>query len=91
MLDMKVAWRRTLLGVQDAVWFLPSLVHALFVPPASDEIETRDDLIYEYGQAIKNMPQLLRRLAFRTRTLEDELQEVRACLAPVPPPPLLVP
>lgn len=55
---------------------VPGLVVALFVKPDHDGIQNARDLVYQYGQAVKHIPSLLRRLAFKTRTLEDELHEV---------------
>lgn len=38
------------------------------------------EFLLEYGRALKNTPQTFRRIAFRRRTLEEELSEVRgAC------------
>jgi len=54
----------------------PRLVTALFIKPDHDGIYDTRDLVYQYGQAVKHIPSLLRRLAFKTRTLEDELHEV---------------
>jgi len=58
--------------------FIPETVRSLFVPPQTDDLQSRGDLVYEWGQAVLHMPQLLRRLAFKTRTAEEELQEVSA-------------
>ena len=55
---------------------VPGLVVALFVKPDHDGIQNARDLVYQYGQAVKHIPSLLRRLAFKTRTWEDELHEV---------------
>lgn len=55
---------------------IPRLVAALFIKPDHDGIQDTRDLVYQYGQAVKHIPSLLRRLAFKTRTLEDELHEV---------------
>lgn len=55
---------------------LSNSITGLFTAPAGEGIESQKDLIYEYGQALIHIPQLLQRLAFRTRTLEAELQEV---------------
>lgn len=42
------------------------------------------EFLLEYVRALKNTPQTLRRMAFRRRTLEEELSEVRAaCVAPL--------
>lgn len=56
--------------------YVPRLVGALFHKPEHDGVQNAGDLVYQYGQAVKHIPSLLRRLAFKTRTLEDELQEV---------------
>jgi len=61
----------------ECLMFVPNCVRSLFVPPASEDIQSLEDFIYEYGQAVRNIPQLFSRLAFKTRTLEQELQEVR--------------
>jgi hypothetical protein len=55
---------------------IPRLVTALFIKPDHDGIQDNRDLVYQYGQAVLHIPQLLRRLAFKTRTLEEELHEV---------------
>ena len=62
---------------------IPRLATALFVKPNHEGIQCTADLVYEYGQAVKHIPSLLRRLSFKTRTLEDELQEVRSCFLSV--------
>jgi hypothetical protein len=56
----------------------PRLCAALFIKPDHDGVQDNRDLVYQYGQAVKHIPSLLRRLAFKTRTLEDELHEVRS-------------
>lgn len=56
---------------------IPRTLAAPFIKPDHDDIRTTADLIYQYGQALKHLPSLLRRLPFKTRTLEDELHEVR--------------
>ena len=56
----------------------PRLFMALFIKPDHDGILNNRDLVYQYGQAVLHIPSLLRRLAFKTRTLEDELQEASA-------------
>ena len=42
-------------------------------------METRKDVLVEFLRALLHIPQLLRRLAFKTRTLEQELHAVRQC------------
>lgn len=44
-------------------------------------------LLGEWAQAVLQTPQIFRRLAFRRRTLEEELQEVRLRRLQLPPPP----
>lgn len=51
-------------------------------------IESQNDLFKEYIQAVLRTPELLRRLAFRTRTLEEELQEVRFLVSILPKNPI---
>ena len=64
--------------------YVPRLCISFFIKPDHDGIQCTEDLLYQYGQAIKHIPSLLRRLAFKTRTLEDELHEVRSCLCHPP-------
>jgi len=74
---MKTTLRQIRFFIHDVIFFIPNVISALFIPPASDDIQSQGDLIYEFGQAILHIPSLLRRLPFKTRTLEEELQEVR--------------
>lgn len=56
--------------------FLPRLLHDLVVRPSEDVgAGTRHMLVWEFGQAYKNLPYLLWSLAFKTRTLEEQMQE----------------
>lgn len=43
------------------------------------------EFLLEYGRALKNTPQIFRRIAFRRRTLEEELAEVREASMPCGP------
>ena len=56
--------------------YIPRLAGALFRKPDHEGVQNAHDLVYQYGQAVKHIPHLIRRLAFKTRTLEDELHEV---------------
>lgn len=55
--------------------FIPTLIHDLFVQPDEDEQGPRV-LTWEFGQAFRHLPTLLVSLAFRTRTLEEQLHQV---------------
>ena len=66
-----ISWHDT----ADAMLSPFRLVRALFVRPSPEGIESVGDLVYEYGQALLHTPSIFRRLAFKTRTLEEELQE----------------
>ena len=55
--------------------FIPNLIHDLVVPPEEGD-EGSHMMTWEFGQAVKHMPQLLRSLAFKTRTLEEQLHQV---------------
>lgn len=44
-------------------------------------------ILADYWSAVKNIPQIFQRIAFKKRTLEDELNEVGArCMGRVPAP-----
>lgn len=51
------------------------LVRALFIRPTPEGIETFGDIVHEYGQALRHTPSIFMTLAFKTRTLEEELHE----------------
>ena len=57
-----------------AFLFLPRLVHDLCVQPEENE-QGRHMLTWEFGQAYWNLPYLLRTLAFKTRTADEQLRE----------------
>jgi hypothetical protein len=56
--------------------FIPSLIHDLFVQPEEEDYG-RHTLTWEFGQAFRHLPQLLVSLSFKTRTLEEQLHQVR--------------
>lgn len=58
--------------------FIPTVIHDLFVQPDEEEQGPRL-LTWEFGQAFRHLPTLLVSLAFRTRTLEEQLHQV--CVA----------
>lgn len=61
--------------IQQVLLTLPRLFRALYEKPSEEGIQTPGDLVYEFGQAVMHMPDLFRRLAFKTRTLDEELHE----------------
>jgi len=71
------------MGLTDEISSLSSSVFSTFAalftgdPVTGESIDSRSDVFYEYWQALLHIPQLLQRLAFKTRTLEAELHEVR--------------
>jgi hypothetical protein len=74
--DDRSTWSSWWWDTKQNILEVPRLVAALFIKPDHDGIQDNRDLVYQYGQAVKHIPSLLRRLAFKTRTLEDELHEV---------------
>ena len=92
--ETMVTFRRIMLGAQDCLLFVPRAVVFIFTPTGD---ASSHNMMLEYGHAIRHMPQLFSRLAFRTRSLEEELDEVRcapgcpsschsSCSAPLPTP-----
>lgn len=61
------------------VLFIPTVVHDLFVQPDEEDQGPRL-LTWEFGQAFRHLPTLLVSLAFRTRTLEEQLHQVSLIL-----------
>lgn len=57
------------------VLFIPTVIHNLFVQPDEEEQGPRL-LTWEFGQAFRHLPTLLVSLAFKTRTLEEQLHQV---------------
>lgn len=58
------------------ILFIPTVIHDLFVQPDEEEQGARL-LTWEFGQALRHLPTLLVSLAFKTRTLEEQLHQVR--------------
>mmetsp|Transcript_3310 Transcript_3310/g.6635 ORF Transcript_3310/g.6635 Transcript_3310/m.6635 type:complete len:737 (-) Transcript_3310:731-2941(-) len=56
------------------VLFFPTLIHDLFVQPDEEDLG-RHLMIWEFGQAFRHLPRLLSSLAFKTRTLEEQLHQ----------------
>lgn len=57
------------------VLFFPTLIHDLFVQPDEEDLG-RHLMTWEFGQAFRHLPRLLSSLAFKTRTLEEQLHQV---------------
>ena len=55
--------------------FLPRIIHDLAVPPDDDEDQGAHMLTWEFGQAYRHLPSLLRSLAFKPRNLDEQLRE----------------
>ncbi len=80
------AWSATaafFVSILSSVWsflvgffmFLPRIIHDLAVPPDDDEDQGAHMLTWEFGQAYRHLPSLLRSLAFKPRNLDEQLRE----------------
>lgn len=78
------ALRDGILSVISAFWsflvalvlFLPRIIHDLVVRPDEEGNQSsRHLLTWEFGQAYKNLPSLMKSLAFKTRNLDEQLRE----------------
>lgn len=66
--------REVMWTLRSIFMFIPNLFHNLFHAPEDDD--DQHTMVWEFGQALRHIPQLFRTLAFKTRTLEEQLHQV---------------